>query len=51
MIYQKELDKACFQQDMASEDFKNLTRIASDKILLDKVFNIAKNPKNDGYQR
>ena len=37
---------------MAYEDFKDLTkRTASDKILLDKAFNIAKNPKYDGYQR
>ena len=37
---------------MASKDFKNLTRrTASDKILRDKAFNIAKNPKNDGCQR
>ena len=27
------------------------TYLASDKILLDKAFNIAKNPKYDGYQR
>ena len=26
-------------------------RIASDKILHDKTFNIAKNPKHDGHQR
>ena len=25
-IYQNELDKACFQHDMASGDFKDLTR-------------------------
>ena len=25
--------------------------VASDKILRDKAFNIAKNPKYDGYQR
>ena len=32
--------------------FKNLTRrTASDKILHDKAFSIAKNPKYDGYQR
>ena len=32
-------------------DFKNLTgRTTSDKILRDKAFNIAKNPKYDGYQ-
>ena len=51
-IYQNELDKACFQHDMAYEDFKDFTRrIASDKILRDKAFNIARNPKYDGYQR
>ena len=26
-------------------------RTVSDKVLRDKAFNIAKNPKNDGYQR
>ena len=32
-------------------DFKDLTRrTTSEKILRDKAFNIAKNPKNDGYQ-
>ena len=37
---------------MFYEDFKDLTRrAASDKILHDKAFNIAKNPKYDGYQR
>ena len=51
-IYQNKLDKTCFQHDMAYEDFKDLNRrTASDKILRDKVFNIAKNPKYDGYQR
>ena len=43
-IYQNELDKACFQHDMACGDFKDLSRRrASDKILRDKAFNIAKN--------
>ena len=51
-IYKNELDKACFQHDMAYGDFKDLKgRKASDKILRDKAFNIAKNPKYDGYQR
>ena len=51
-IYKNELDKACFQHDMAYGDFKDLERrIASDKVLRDKVFNIDKNPKYDGYQR
>ena len=43
-IYQKKLDKTCFQHDMAHGDFKYLTkRAASDKILRDKAFDIAKN--------
>ena len=51
-IYKNELDKACFQHDMAYGDFKDLARrTVSDKILRDKAFNIAKNPKYDGYQR
>ena len=50
-IYKNELDKACFHYDMAYEDFKDIKRrTASDKILRDKAFNIAKNPKYDGYQ-
>ena len=51
-IYKSELDKACFKHDMAYGDFKDLAkRIASDKVLRDKAFNTAKNPKYDGYQR
>ena len=50
--YRNELDKACFQHDMAYGDFKDLAkRTASDKVLRDKAFNIAKSPKYDGYQR
>ena len=37
---------------MAFGDIKDLTRrTASDKILRDKAFNIAKYPKDDSYQR
>ena len=37
---------------MAYEEFKDLNRrTAGDKVLRDKVFDIAKNPKYDGYQR
>ena len=51
-IYKNKLDKACFQHDMAYEDFKDIKRrTASDKILRDKAFNITKSPKYDGYQR
>ena len=37
---------------MAYGDFKDLERrTASDKVLRGKAFNIATNPKFDGYQR
>ena len=36
---------------MAYGDFEDLTkRATADKVLRDKLFNIAKNPKYDGYQ-
>ena len=51
-IYKNELDKACFQHDMAHGDFKYLTkRTITDKVLRDKAFNIASDQKDDGYQR
>ena len=37
---------------MACRDFKDLAkRTASDKVFRCKAFNIAKNPKYEGYQR
>ena len=45
-IYQNAVDKACFHRKMAYRDFKDLPR----RILHDKAFNIAKNPKYDGCQ-
>ena len=36
---------------MGYGDFKDSKRTASDKVLRDKLFNITKNPKYDGYQR
>ena len=51
-IYKNELDKVCVQHDMGHGDFKDLKRRTYfDKVLRDKAFNIAKNPKYDGYQR
>ena len=51
-IYKNELDKACFVYDAAYSDSKDLTnRTAADKILKNKAFDIAKDPKYDGYQR
>ena len=51
-IYKNELDKACFQNDMAYGKSKDLVkRTQSDKVLRDKTFKIASDPKYDGYQR
>ena len=51
-IYKNELDKACFQDDIAYGKSKDLAkRIQSDKVLRDKAFKIASDPKYDGYQR
>ena len=51
-IYKNELDKGCFQHNMAYGGFKDLKRRKfSDKVVRDKAFNIAKNPKYDIYQR
>ena len=51
-IYRNELDKACFQHNMAYGDFKDLKRrTQSNKVLKNKAFKIASNPKYDGYQR
>ena len=51
-IYKNELDEACFQHDMAYGHFKDLERrTQSDKVLRDKAFKIASNPRYDGYQR
>ena len=51
-IYRNELDKACFQHDMAYGKSKDLVkRTQSDKVLKDKAFKIASDPKYNGYQR
>ena len=42
-IYQNELDKACFKNDIYYGDFKYLPRrTAADKVLCDEGFNIAR---------
>ena len=47
-----ELDKACFTHDAAHSDSKYFTkRTVADKILKNRAFDIAKDPKYDGYQR
>ena len=51
-VYKHELDKACFVHDAAYSDSKDLTkRTVADKILKNKAFDIAKDPKYDRYQR
>ena len=51
-IYRNELDKACFQHDSAYADHKDLiNRTEAEKVLRDKAYDIASNPKYDGYQR
>ena len=51
-VYRNELDKAFFQHDMAYGIAKDLVRrTQSDKVLRDKAFKIASDPKYDGYQR
>ena len=45
-IYKNELDRACFQHDMAYGKLKDLAkRTQSDKVLRDKAFKIANDPK------
>ena len=63
-IYRNELDKACFQHDMAYGKSKDLAKrtqsdkvsrnkafTQSDKVLRDKAFKSASDPKYDDYQR
>ena len=51
-VFINALDKACFVHDAAYSDSKDLTkRTNADKNLKNKAFDIAKDPKYDGYQR
>ena len=51
-IHRNELDKACFQHDMAYGKSKDLVkRTQSDKALRDKAFKIASDSKYDSYQK
>ena len=51
-IHRIKLDKACFQHDSAYADHKYLiNRTEAEKVLRDKAYDIASNPKYDGYQR
>ena len=51
-IYRNELDKVYFHNDMAHGKSKDLAkRTGSDKVLRDKAFETASDPKYDAYQR
>ena len=51
-IYKNKLDKACFQDDMAYGKSKDLIKgTQSEKVLTDKAFKIASDPKYNGYRR
>ena len=51
-IYKNDLDKACFQHDMAYNKFKDLEkRTQSDIVLKNKALKIASNPKYNSYER
>ena len=50
--YKNDLDKACFQHDMAYNKYKDLEkRTQSDIVLKNKAFKIAINPRYNGYER
>ena len=51
-VFKNELDKACFVHNASYSDSKDLTRrTIADKNLKNRAFDIAKDPKYDGYQR
>ena len=51
-ICRNDLDRACFQYDMAYGKYKGLTKgTQPDKVFKGKAFEILSNSKYDGYQR
>ena len=51
-IQKNDLDKACFEHDMAHPEYHDLNkRTQSNKGLKDKAFESASNLKYDGYER
>ena len=52
LVYKNDLDKSWFQHNMAYGKSKDLAkRTQSDKVLRDKAFEIASDPKYEGYQK
>ena len=51
-VHKNDLNKVCFQHDMAYGKSKDLAkRTQSDKVLRDNSFKIASEAKHNGYQR
>ena len=52
LLYRNELDKACLNHDAAYAKYKDVeNRLISDQKLRNSAYDIASNPKYDGYQR
>ena len=52
LLYRNELDKACFKHDVAYTKYKDVeNRLISDQKLRNSAYDIASNPKYDGYRR
>ena len=52
LLYRNELDKACFKHDVAYVKYKDVeNRLISDQKLRNSAYDIASNPKYDGYHR
>ena len=52
LSYGNELDKACFKHDAAYAKYKDVeNRLISDQKLRNNAYDIASNPRYDGYQR
>ena len=52
LLYRNELDKACFKHDAAYTKYKDVeNRLISNQKLKNSAYDIASNPKYDGYQR
>ena len=52
LLYRNELDKACFKHNAAYAKYNDVeNRLISDQNLRNSAYDIASNPKYDGYQR
>ena len=52
LLYRYELDKTCFKHNAAYAKYKDVeNRLTSDEKLRNSAYDIASNPKYDGYQR